>query len=115
LIRIIWGDITELEVGGRVNAADSELITGGVHDGGVQISCDEPKSECVHWLEPEKYVAFLEANCQPAGLDVIEAARLAVKKNKRPVVFKALHELAEVKFSWYDWDSPFYGDKGVQV
>ena len=84
-------------------------------EAGVQISCDEPDSECVHLLVPERYGAFLEAIGQPAGLDVIEAARRAVKKNKRPLVFDAVHELAEVKFTWYDWDSPFYGDKGVVV
>jgi hypothetical protein len=84
-------------------------------DGGVQISCDEPDSECVHLLAPDKYAAFLEAIGQPIGMDIIEAARLAVKKNKRPLVFDAVHELAEVKFTWYDWDSSFYGDKGVVV
>lgn len=84
-------------------------------DGGVQISCDEPDSECVHLLAPDKYAAFLEAIGQPMGMDIIEAARLAVKKNKRPLVFNAVHELAEVIFTWHDWDSPFYGDKGVEV
>ncbi len=84
-------------------------------EGGVQISCNEPDSECVHFLAPEKYGAFLGAIGQPAGTDIIEAARIAVKKNKRPLVFEAVHELAEVKFTWYDWDSPFYGDKGVVV
>lgn len=84
-------------------------------EGGVQISCYEPDSECVHFLAPEKYGAFLEVIGQPVGIDVIEAARMAVKKNRRPLVFDAVHELAEVKFTWYDWDSPFYGDKGVVV
>jgi hypothetical protein len=31
------------------------------------------------------------------------------------VVFSAVHELAEVTFSWYNFDSPFYGDTGVEV
>jgi hypothetical protein len=84
-------------------------------DGGVQISCNEPNSECVHLLAREKYESFLEMIGQPAGMDVIEAARVAVKRNKRPLVFDAVHELAEVKFTWYDWDSPFYGDQGVEV
>ncbi len=83
--------------------------------GGVQISCNEPDSECVHLLAPDKYEAFLKAIGQPARMDIIEAARTAVKKNKRPLVFDAVHELADVKFTWYDWDSPFYGDKGVVV
>lgn len=82
---------------------------------GVQISCDEPDSECVHLLSPNKYGEFLEAIGQPAGMDVIEATKIAVKRNKRPLVFDAVHELAEVKFTWYNWDSSFYGDKGVVV
>jgi hypothetical protein len=84
-------------------------------EGGVQISCNEPDSECVHLLAPEQYEAFLNAIGQPPEIDVIAAARIAVKKNKRPLVFDAVHELAEVKFTWYDWDSPFYGDNGVEV
>jgi hypothetical protein len=84
-------------------------------EGGVQISCNEPDSECVHLLAPKKYKAFLERIGQPADMDIIEATRFAVKRNKRPLVFDAVHELAEVKFTWYDWDSSFYGDKGVVV
>jgi hypothetical protein len=84
-------------------------------EGAIQISCDSPDSECVHLLKPGKYSAFLEAIGQPSAPDVIQGARLAVKKNKRPIVFDAVHELAEVEFTWYDWDSPFYGDKGITV
>ena len=84
-------------------------------DGGVQIRCDAPDSECVHLLSPDKYQVFLQAICQPWAPSVIDGVRLAVKKNKRPLEFDAAHELAEVKFTWYDWDSPFYGDKGVEV
>lgn len=84
-------------------------------EGAIQISCDSPDSECVHLLKPGKYKAFLEAIGQASAPDVIQGARLAVKKNKRPEVYDAVHELAEVQFTWYDWDSPFYGDKGVVV
>jgi hypothetical protein len=69
-------------------------------EGGVQISCNEPDSECVHLLAPKKYKAFLERIGQPAGMDIIEATRVAVKRNKRPLVFDAVHDLAEVKFTW---------------
>lgn len=84
-------------------------------EGGVQVSCDSPDSECVHLLAPIKFPEFCKAIGQDSISNPIEAARAAVKKNKRPVVFAALHEIAEVKFTWYDWDSPFYGDKGVEV
>lgn len=84
-------------------------------DGGVQIRCDSPESECVHFLPPDKYQAFLGAIGQHSAMSVIEGAKVAVRKNKRPLVFEAAHEHAEVKFSWYDWDSPFYGDKAVEV
>jgi hypothetical protein len=83
-------------------------------DGGVQITCHEPDSECVHLLAPEKYFAFLEKIGQPAEMEVIEAVKMTVKKNKRRLVFDAVHELADVKFTWYDWNSPFYGDRGSE-
>lgn len=82
---------------------------------GVQISCEAPDSECVHLLAPEKYMEFCKAIGQDSIADPIDAAKAAVKKNKRPIVFDAVHEIAEVKFTWYDWDSPFYGDKGIEV
>lgn len=82
---------------------------------GIQISCDSPDSECVHLLEPDKYIDFCKAVGQDSMTDPIEAARAAVKKNKRPGVFAAVHELAEVTFSWYNFESPFYGDKGGAV
>jgi hypothetical protein len=83
---------------------------------GIQISCDEPNSECVHLLAPDKYKRFVEALGQESMTDPIEAARAAVKENKRPLVFEAVHEFAEVKFTWYGEDSSFYGteDRGVQ-
>lgn len=84
-------------------------------EGGIQISCDSPDSECVHLFEPGKYEAFSVAIGQSPGTDPISAARAAVKKNKRPLVFDAIHDLAEAKFTWYEWDSPFYGDKGVEI
>jgi hypothetical protein len=82
---------------------------------GIEIRCDSPDSECVHLLVPDAFPGFLEAIGAEPGSNVIEAARLAVKRNKRPLVFDELNARSEVKFTWYDWDSPFYGDKGVVV
>lgn len=87
---------------------------------GVQVSCDEPDSECVHLLTPDKYKDFIEAIGQVPMTDPIEAARAAVKKNKRPLVFDAIHKFTEVKFTWYGEDSSYYGtskgkDKSEEV
>ena len=68
---------------------------------GIEISCDSPDSECVHFLHPAQFDSFVEAIGQAEGLGVLDAAKLAVKRNKRPLVYEAVHALAETKFTWY--------------
>lgn len=71
---------------------------------GIEIRCDSPASECVHFMKPEQYAAFNQAIGQPAELPVLVAAKTAVKRNKRPLVHDAVHNHSEVKFTWFDPD-----------
>lgn len=73
-------------------------------DGGIEIRCDSPVSECVHFLSSDKFALFNGAVGQPSDLPVLVAAKAAVKHNKRPLVYEAVHEHSEVKFTWFDPD-----------
>ena len=80
---------------------------------GIEIRCDSPASECVHFMKPENYSDFNQAIGQPVELPVLVAAKTAVKRNQRPLVHDAVHDHSEVKFTWFDPD--FYeGFVGAQ-
>ena len=73
-------------------------------DGGLEIRCEAPDSDCVHLLHPERYEAFKAAIGQSDVGDVLDAVRRAVKRRKRRLIFEAVHDYAEVKFTWFSID-----------
>ena len=80
----------------------------------IAISCDSYDAECTHLLEPEDFDKFVNSLGSGPGAVVLDAVRAAVQAGREDIVDEKVHAIVEPAFVWYDFDSPFYGDKYVE-
>ena len=80
----------------------------------IAISCDSSDGECTHILEPEANASFVRSLGIAEGIGVLDAVKAAVSIGLEGLVDAQVHHLIKPDFVWYDFDSPFYGDKYVE-
>jgi hypothetical protein len=80
----------------------------------IAISCDSADGECTHLLEPEDFAGFSVALIGDPKFKVLDAVQLAVVLGLDEQIDQKVHSIVKPDFVWYDFDSPFYGDKYVE-
>jgi hypothetical protein len=80
----------------------------------IAISCDSADGECTHLLEPEDFAGFSVALIGDPKFKVLDAVQLAVVLGLEQLIDQKVHSIVKPDFVWYDFDSPFYGDKYVE-
>ena len=80
----------------------------------IAISCDSYDADCTHLLEPEDFAKFLGSLGIGPDAAVLDAVRATVRVGREDLVDEKVHAIVEPAFVWYDFDSPFYGDKYVE-
>jgi hypothetical protein len=77
----------------------------------IAISCDSSDGECTHLLEPSDNIAFVKALGADPKTSVLDAVAAAVAAGQEALIDQKVHSIVKPDFVWYDFDSPFYGDK----
>ena len=77
----------------------------------IAISCDSSDGECIHLLEPSKALEFVKTLGFTVDTDLFDAVRAAVENGYFELVDHQVHTISEPDFVWYDFDSPFYGNR----
>jgi hypothetical protein len=80
----------------------------------IAISCDSYDAECTHLLEPEDFAQFVRSLGSAPDAEVWDAVIAAVQAGLEELIDEKVHAIVEPAFVWYDFDSPFYGDKYVE-
>jgi hypothetical protein len=77
----------------------------------IAISCDSSDGECTHLLEPSDNTSFVKALGADSKTSVLDAVAAAVLAGQESLIDQKVHAIVKPDFVWYDFDSPFYGDK----
>ena len=77
----------------------------------IAISCDSSDGECTHLLEPSDNASFVKALGADPKTTVLDAVYAAVEAGQEALIDQKVYSIVKPDFVWYDFDSPFYGDK----